>query len=370
MFMDTYGPSPYLWAALVVTASILFLSVTFFTVKRPQASKAASTVPMSTVPPPAPGNVSVSKIFIHPIKSCRGISVQSARYTPEGMENDRKWSIIDAEKVAIMTAREFPKMVLITPQIEVDTSSPHSGLLKVSFPKGSGCESFSIPLQPTDSILQSWKILRDVTIWPTHDKVDGYICESLSSDTPSPSSILSKYFGKPVHLIYKGPRPRPIDPTTSFPDLKATAIYQDMYPLLVLSEESTTLLEQELRGHVGTQGIHERWKTDPVPIERFRPNIIFRGGGAFSEDQWEEISIGSKGAPTITLVSKCTRCLLPNVSPETGERDNAVPYKVLMKFRTGIDPAQKMKPCVGCNGVPASDGVVKIGDWVYVKKMI
>jgi len=111
--------------------------------------------------------------------------------------------------------------------------------------------------------------LRDVTIWPTHDKVDGYICESLSSDTPSPSSVLSKYFGKPVHLIYKGPRPRPIDPTTSFPDLEATAFYQDMYPLLVLSEESTSLLEHELRGYVGTQGIHERWKTDPVPIERY-----------------------------------------------------------------------------------------------------
>lgn len=61
---------------------------------------------------------------------------------------------------------------------------------------------------------------------------------------------------------------------------------------------------------------------------------------------------------------------LPNVNPETGERDNAVPYKVLMKFRTGIDPTHKMKPCVGCNGVPASDGLVKVGDLVYVKKMI
>lgn len=51
--------------------------------------------------------------------------------------------------------------------------------------------------------------------------------------------------------------------------MKATAVYQDMYPLLVLSEESTSLLEHELRGYVGTQGIHERWKSDPVPIERY-----------------------------------------------------------------------------------------------------
>lgn len=43
---------------------------------------------------------------------------------------------------------------------------------------------------------------------------------------------------------------------------------------------------------------------------RFRPNIVLQGGGPFAEDAWEEIAIGSKGAPRITLVSKCTRCLV------------------------------------------------------------
>jgi hypothetical protein len=46
---------------------------------------------------------------------------------------------------------------------------------------------------------------------------------------------------------------------------------------------------------------------------RFRPNIVVRGGGAFSEDNWEEISIGSKDGPSITLVSKCTRCLVSDL---------------------------------------------------------
>ena len=64
-----------------------------------------------------------------------------------------------------------------------------------------------------------------------------------------------------------------------------------------------------------------------------------------------------------------TSLQLPNVNPETGERDKAVPYKVLMKFRIGLDPTQKMKPCVGCNAVPYGNGTVKVGDWVNVKKM-
>lgn len=114
---------------------------------------------------------------------------------------------------------------------------------------------------------------------------------------------------------------------------------------------------------------------------------MFRGAGAFGEDDWEEISIGSKDASSITLVSKCVRCLvsnsaygvvicmvswvrqLPNVDPDTGVKDAAVPYKVMMKFRKEIDPVEKMKPCLGCNGVPEGEGEIKVGDTVYVKKM-
>ena len=47
-----------------------------------------------------------------------------------------------------------------------------------------------------------------------------------------------------------------------------------------------------------------------IHLFRFRPNIVFEGGGPFAEDQWEEIRIGSPDGPTITLVSKCTRCLV------------------------------------------------------------
>lgn len=47
-----------------------------------------------------------------------------------------------------------------------------------------------------------------------------------------------------------------------------------------------------------------------IHLFRFRPNIVFEGGGPFAEDQWEEIRIGSPDGPTITLVSKCARCLV------------------------------------------------------------
>ncbi|KAJ3786693.1 hypothetical protein GGU10DRAFT_427236 [Lentinula aff. detonsa] len=318
-------------------------------------------------------NIQISKILVHPIKSCRGISLQSCRYSPEGLEHDRRFCIIEAGSHQVITAREVSKMVMIIPRIKTDERSPHGGVLLISFPEDSGCESFSVPLYPVE---EQWERLSDIALW--RHEVDGFVCENQSSTGRSPSTILSEYFGRPVHLTVKGNKPRPCDPTVSFPNLKATALYQDGYPLLVLSEESIDVLHEEIRSRVGTQGIADEWSSQEFVIERFRPNIVLRGAGPFAEDNFEEINIGSdddtemigEEQPGILLVSKCVRCLLPNVCPETGVRDKAVPYKVLMKFRIGLDHRNKMKPCVGCNGVPLGNGMIKVGDTVNVRRII
>jgi len=105
--------------------------------------------------------------------------------------------------------------------------------------------------------------------------LDGYICQALPAPSASQtaSSILSKYFECPVHLMYKGPRVRACDPTFDFPSLDASLRYQDGYPLLVLSEESVDAAETEVRKYVGTQGVEERWKDDKLVIERC---VLFR----------------------------------------------------------------------------------------------
>lgn len=110
--------------------------------------------------------------------------------------------------------------------------------------------------------------LTNITIWPGYAPIDGYICQSSVKGAPSPSEILSKYIGKPVHLLYKGPLPRPIDPTYEFPDLKATAHFQDMYPLLICSEENAQAVEEQIKPLVGTQGIDQRWEDGRILIER------------------------------------------------------------------------------------------------------
>ncbi|KAG6855239.1 hypothetical protein H0H87_006338 [Tephrocybe sp. NHM501043] len=326
---------------------------------------------------PEDGSVRVKEIMIHPIKSCRGTSVQSAKYTPLGLENDREWCFVDIEKNFIITAREFPKIVLITPRVEEDPNDLHGGSIVVVFPPDApeGCKEFRIPLHPSKEELAKWQTMDGLIMFS--DRLDGYIGHALplptkyDDSTPSTASAISSlYFNKPVHLVYKGPRPRPAEATHTFPNLDANFLFQDGYPLLMMSRESLGELEEEVRGRVGTQGIGEHWREGKVEIRRFRPNVVIEGAGPFAEDAWEEVSFGKKEGPTVQFVIPCIRCLLPNVSPDSGERDSAVPFKVLMKFRTGLVPSNKLGPCVGHYGVFRENGVISVGDVVYVKKLV
>jgi hypothetical protein len=97
--------------------------------------------------------------------------------------------------------------------------------------------------------------------------MDGYICEQ-SKGSISPSDIMSEYIGKPVHLVYKGPTPRAADATHGFPDLKAFSNFQDMYPMMMLSEENLAAVEEEARPLAGKQDIDERWNDATLKVER------------------------------------------------------------------------------------------------------
>ena len=105
-------------------------------------------------------------------------------------------------------------------------------------------------------------------------RIDGYICQALDPASPSPSEVLTEYFGRPVHLVMKGPRRRACNPTQTFPDLVASSIFQDGFPLLVASDESVQKVGDEINrwanGEVEGENIamDDLWKTNVVPMER------------------------------------------------------------------------------------------------------
>ncbi|KAJ8523091.1 hypothetical protein ONZ45_g452 [Pleurotus djamor] len=393
-------PADFTWNEALAVSAVLALSLIFIRQQtrqpltqpphQPGSGQGAAngSVPISkgrARPRQKPNDVRLSKILVHPIKSCRGTSVQSAKYTPEGLENDRKWCFIDPKTHKVLTARDIPTMVLVYPQIEPDDASPHGGSLTITIPEKPEPTVISVPLRPTEDLLKTWSSVGDISLWG-HTGIDGYIVQCLpysASVSPHPSEIFSRFFSRDVFLVYKGPRPRVCPPTTSFPQLEASVVYQDMYPLLVMSQENMEDMDEWVQEMIregdasGRQLIGDEWrnKSKSVTVERFRPNLVFTGAGAYAEDEWEEIAIGhtkeeaqSEDTPVISLVAKCQRCLLPNVSPETGIRDQAVPFKVMMKHRIGVDKEDKLKPCMGVNAAPKASGIYRVGDWVDVRK--
>jgi len=179
-----------------------------------------------------------------------------------------------------------------------------------------------------------------------------------------------------VYLVFKGPRLRAAQPTRNFPSLSVSVGYHDGYPLLVTSQESFEAVHNMVR----EWGKAQEKLADDVPkhiesmiIERFRPNVVLQGAGIpFVEDMMREITITSStsestGTP-FSLVSKCTRCMLPNVDPMDGKRNMSVPSKPLGQYRTGLDPARLDESCFGCNAVPAISGVLRVGDIISVRQ--
>ena len=159
--------------------------------------------------------------------------------------------------------------------------------------------------------------IHNIKIWS--NTTDGYICRSLGDDGPSPSTVLSQYLGRAVHLILKGPTIRPLKPTTQFPVLQGSAVFQDGYPLLVTSVESLAEVQNKVTatamGKSGWEikGVNEneKWKQGEITMERFRPNLVVEGcRKPFEEDTWEDIIVGDEqsGGGQVTCVSKCGRC--------------------------------------------------------------
>lgn len=344
----------------------------------------------------------VQQILIHPIKSCRGTSVQEAPFDHQGLQYDRTWLIIDADSKKFYTARELPKMVLIHPEIQSDSNT-----LAIHIPQsetGTPATTVKVPLQPTQEEVAACEVVEGIFIWGAY--VDGYAVSKQADDK------LSAYFGKAVRLVRKGPSPResgPTDPDGNVEWKDAVLRYQDFYPCLVASAESLRDVQRTLTASVypsmqdGDEAAkaykvppsvnREYWTPEELsslPITRFRPNIIVDDApGAESklspweEDGWSaaelfdakaDAPLGAeaehKGRAGIYMLAKCARCMVPNIDPETGVRDNYLPYRVLQEFRQ-VDPvaAKKGKPCFGMLSVPREEhGVVRVGDRFRVTK--
>lgn len=259
----------------------------------------------------------VKSLHCYPIKSCRGVAVEQAALDGYGFVGDRRMMVVDNTD-QLVTAREVPRMVLITVQRS-------GGTVTVSAP-GRRDHMFTI---------SDHGAIRRVRVWD--DWVDAV-------DTgDAPAMWFSDVLGFPVRLVTTGSNfRRSIHP--KYNPGGRHVHFGDAYPLLLISTASLADLNTRLEA--------------PLPMTRFRPNVVIEGCDPYEEDRWKTIRVGDV---VFKIVKPCSRCVLTTVDPETGEKGKE-PLRTLSQYRRAADG----NVYFGQNVIHESHGVIRVGDRVEI----
>jgi len=266
----------------------------------------------------------VTGLYRYPVKSLRGHPIDAAVIGARGIDGDRRWMIVDAND-RFLTRREVPEMALFDLRAEGDALVfDHYAI----GPHLAPC--------PTDAAMRI-----DARIWS--DTVSVRVADAETN------AYLSRAFGKPVRLVYQGDEGvRPVDPR--YAGAGDHVSLSDGYPVLIVSSASLAALNAAL--------------AVPVPVERFRPNIVIDGSAAWSEDRWRRIRIGDVTFRTPKL---CSRCIITTQHPLTGVRSEGnEPLATLRR----LGRVARSSVTFGQNAIPENYGVIRPGDRVEVLETV
>lgn len=266
----------------------------------------------------------LSEIWIYPVKSLGGIRLQESFATERGLQYDRRWMLIDIQN-RFLSQRELPEMALILPEIVEENGN----LIALKFShKLDGSKSYFLH-DPTFSHKESKKIL--ATVWDDTVQVI-----EVEDDV---NNWLSDTLGQKCKLVFMpNEAHRKVDKKYAITGQEVTSL-SDGYPFLIIGEESLKLLNSKLE--------------EQVPINRFRPNFVFKGGEPHDEDLWGEFFINDV---QFFGVKNCARCPVPNIDQATALQSKE-PIKTLSQYRKF-----NKKVYFGQNLLIGKTGKVSVGD--------
>jgi uncharacterized protein len=264
--------------------------------------------------------LTISQLFIYPIKSLGGVNVSSAVLTDRGLAYDRRWMLVDGEN-QFLSQRELPAMALLKTEITAEG-------IKVIY-KASKLDEITIPFTASGEAIE-------VKIWDDR-------CTAVLVD-----KTIDKWFTEKLcincRLVYMPDESVRLVDSTYAKENEVTS-FSDGYPLLLIGQASLDDLNTKMKV--------------PIPMNRFRPNIVFSGGKPFEEDTFEVFEVAKIQYKGVKL---CSRCVVTTIEQATAA-DGVEPLKTLATYRK-----LNNKIYFGQNLLYAGEGCISVGDLLTVLK--
>lgn len=259
----------------------------------------------------------VSGLYLYPVKALQGIDLSHTQMGLRGFDGDRRWMIVDSDN-RFISQRSHPSLARL--RVRLDNDNIHIS--------GSSHGTVSIPLT-----VENTRGVR-VQIW--NDEID------VVRGPRDGSDYLSSFLEERVELVHMP------DTTHRQVDMKFAlrgedVSFADGFPILLACQASL----DDLNGRMDR----------PVPMNRFRPNLVVSGGSPWDEDRWERLLVGEAD---LRCVKPSSRCAVTTTDQETGERGKE-PLRTLSSFRKF-----NSRVLFGVNVIPNVSSVIHCGDRVRV----
>ncbi|WP_329129374.1 MOSC domain-containing protein [Streptomyces sp. NBC_01476] len=279
---------------------------------------------MTTPPPPAPRTTApaVSALHVYPVKSLHGISPGEAVVEPWGLAGDRRWMLVDVRTQKAVTQRENARLALLAAE-----PVGGDGLLV----RAPGRETLTVAVPPPGPLETVGLFANKFEVLPVGGAADRWFGEFLDA---------------PVRLVYMDDPAvrRQVDPQYARPG--ETVSLADGFPLLITTTASLAALNSLI-----AQG--DRPQEGPLPMNRFRPNVVIDGTEPWAEDKWRRVRIGGI---EFRAPKPCGRCVITTTDQATGERGKE-PLRTLARHRKSGSQL-----VFGQNLIPEHSGTLRVGD--------
>ncbi|KPQ23617.1 MAG: putative Fe-S protein [Halomonas sp. HL-48] len=251
--------------------------------------------------------MNISELNVYPVKSLQGITLEHTQLHEHGLAWDRRWMLVDARQ-RFVTQRQIPALATVGVALSDDA-------LVLSHPN---VEPLAVPLAEPEGNL------RLVSVWDDHCKalpesaeVSRWLEAALGASASGLSLVrFATDFQRSVEEDFLAGG-------------AAHTYFADGYPFLLTTTGSLAALNEAL-----VAGGHE-----PVPMSRFRPNVVIESDTPWAEDRWETLA-ESTGAFQFALRKPCQRCKITTIDQQTAViQEPAEPLKTLLALNT--QPALK-----------------------------